>query len=351
MIVDVVRVSPLLEIERKFCLPVPGEVLVEKGAEVNPGDVIAQTQVPGKLITLDIAKGLRLSVEETTASLMREIGQMLEEGDVIAQSGKTLPRLFRAPVNGKIVDYYQGQLILATGSTKIECKAKIIGRVKEIIPEYGVVISTLGSLLQGVWGNGLSGCGVLHVAASKNSEPVVVSDLDDVENGDILACSVISEESVIKQYLEKDLSGLIVGALPPRLVQNVLELSFPVILLQSFGAALQAVDLFDLLASSQGEMVCVNACAVDYFNGKRPEVIIPKEAGEPERYLGFKKTLEVGDQVRFISGKPIYQVGKVVELFEEEQPFENGIFLPAAVVKLKTLEKVRVPQQNLWVIG
>jgi hypothetical protein len=52
-----------------------------------------------------------------------------------------------------------------------------------------------------------------------------------------------------------------------------------------------------------------------------------------------------------ISGKAIYQTGKVVELLETGQVFENGLTLPAAIVKLQSLEKIKVPQQNLLIIG
>lgn len=351
LIVDVVRISSFLEIDRKTCLPIPGEVLVEIGSEIIPGDNIAEAQVPGNVTTLDIAKGLGLSPAETNDCLMREIGENLEEGDVIAQSGKIFPRLFRAPVNGKIIDLRHGQLLLATGSTRIDLKARMIGRVKEIIPAYGVVLSVKGSLIQGIWGNGFAGCGALHVVDSTSGMPVASSDLDSVEDGGVLAGGIIIDNTVIEQCREKKLAGLILGALPPRLVQKALDLPFPVILLHKFGDTLQAMDSFELLTSRQGDLVNINACVVNYYSGERPEVIIPKDEGEPERQLGFRKKLEVGDQVRLISGKPMYQVGKVVDLIDKEQLFENGVFLPVAVVKLKSMEKIRVPQQNLFVIG
>ncbi|KUK97807.1 MAG: Uncharacterized protein XE06_0308, partial [Anaerolineaceae bacterium 46_22] len=97
MIVDVVRATSFAEIERVRKLPIPGKVLVEKGMEVNPQDVIAEAQVPGKIIMLDIAKGLGISPDETTSCLICEVGDNLEEGDIIAQYEKTLPRIFRAP--------------------------------------------------------------------------------------------------------------------------------------------------------------------------------------------------------------------------------------------------------------
>ncbi len=90
---------------------------------------------------------------------------------------------------------------------------------------------------------------------------------------------------------------------------------------------------------------------MDYFDGERPEVIIPKDEGTLTRGLGFRKQLEVGDKVRLISGKAINQVGKVVELLEEGLIFESGVVVPAAIVKLQSLEKVNVSQLNLVVVG
>jgi hypothetical protein len=300
---------------------------------------------------LDIARGLALSPEETTACLIRDVNEPLEEGDVIAQYETALPRLFRAPVEGKIINYHQGMMALATAEIKISVSANMIATVEEVLPEYGARLSSQGSLLQGMWGNRLSGSGVLKVIESSLEEPVDISGIEEVDSGQILAVGRCLEDDLLNECQKKEIGGLIVCVLSSELISKVQALPFPVIVLQGFGELIPAQDLFELLASNSGLVVSLNACQSDYFKGERPEIIIPKEEGTFERQLGFRKNLEIGDQVRLLSGKAISQVGKVVELFEEETSFNSGISAPTALVKIKSLEKIRIPQQNLLVVN
>lgn len=351
MIVDVLQTASFTEIERVRKLPFPGQVLVEKGMEVRPSDVVAEAQVPNAIMMLDIARGLALSPEETTTCLIREVDDILEEGDVIAQCEKTLPRLFRAPVDGKIISYHQGQLVLATGTSKITMTANMIGSVKEILPEYGVILSSHGSVIQGYWGNGLSGSGALKVLKGSLEGPLTISMLGDMAHDQIIAGGACLDGDVLDACLENQISGLILSALSTDLIEKVNDLPFPVIVLHGFGEHTLAQDIFEIFQSHSEARISLNACQVDYFDGERPEVIIPKDEGTLTRGLGFRKQLEVGDKVRLISGKAINQVGKVVELLEEGQIFESGVVVPAAIVKLQSLEKVNVSQLNLVVVG
>lgn len=351
MIVDVLQTASFTEIERVRKLPFPGQVLVEKGMEVCPSDVVAEAQVPNAIMMLDIARGLALSPEETKACLIREVDDILEEGDVIAQCGNTLPRLFRAPVDGKIISYHQGQMVLATGTSKITITANMIGSVKEIIPEYGVILSSRGSVIQAYWGNGLSGSGVLKVLEASLDRPITISMLGDMAQDQIIAGGACLDGDVLDACFENQISGLILSTLSTDLIEKVNKLPFPVIVLHGFGEHTLAQDIFGIFKSHSEARISLNACPVDYFDGERPEVIIPKDEGTITRELGFRKTLEVGDRVRLISGKTINQLGKVVELLEEGQIFENGVIMPAAIVKLQSLEKVKVSQLNLVVVG
>lgn len=351
MIVDVVRTASFVEITRVHKLPYPGRVLVKENQTLNPGDIIAEAGIPGKVIMLDIAKGLGLSPEETKACLIREVDENLEEGDVIAQCEKTLPRLFRAPINGKIISYHKGQMAMATSEERVVLHAKMIGSVSEVIPEYGAVISVKGSLFQGMWGNSLAGSGTLEVMGSDLETPLEASMLDDLPSGKVLAGSTCLDQDFLTACQEKEVAGLILSSLSPDLIESVLSVSFPVILLHGFGKISFADDIYESLKSINGSLVSANANQRDNLNGQCPEIIIPKDDGNLEKPLGFRKKLEVGDRVRMISGKAIYQTGKVVELLETGQVFENGLILSAAIVKLRSLEKIKVPQQNLLVIG
>jgi len=351
MIVDIIRTASFLNISRVRRLPYPGQVLVEVGMDLAPGDLIAEAQIQSQVITLDIAKGLGISPEETKTCLIHEVDETLEEGDVIAQYEKTLPRLFRAPIDGKIISYHKGKMALATKTAKIALHANMLGKVEEVIPEYGVKISAQGGLIQGMWGNGHADSGILAVVDKAFDKPLEVSLLNEISSDMVFAGGVCFDEAFLEECKAKEILGLILVAASPDLIPTLKTLPFPVILLQGFDELPLAEDIVDILQTNNGELVSVNACQRDIYKGERPEVIIPKEEGDFERTLGFRKLLEVGDRVRILSGKAIYQAGKVVEILETGQVYENGLILPTALVKLKSLEKIKVPQQNLLVIG
>ena len=347
MIVDVVRTAKYLKIARVYKLPLPGRVLVKEGMKLNPGDIIAEAEILSQVVMLDIAKGLGLSVEETKACLIREVDENLEEGDVIAQCEKTLPRLFRAPLDGKIISYHKGQMALATSTRKIAVHSKMIGKVEAIIPEYGGVISTQGTLIQGMWGNGLAGKGKINILDTSKS----LSTLENLSSGQVIVGGNLSDAEFLTKCQEKEVAGLILPSITPDLEQASKAVPFPIISIHGFGKIPFSEDILALLRSRDGSVISVNACERDRISGERPEIIIPADEGNLDKELSFRKKLEVGDRVRMLSGKAVHQTGKVVEIFNSEQPFENGLILPTALVKLQSLEKIKVPQSNLLVIG
>lgn len=347
---DVVSVASVLDIHRIRRLPFPGNILVKVGESVHPENVIAEAFVPGEILMLDVVRGLGISPSETAACLVRELGENLKQGDVIAQFEGAFPRLIRAPVEGTLMDCHQGRVVLATGVTYFRIQAGIIGVVEDLIPEYGAVLSTRGSLLQGVWGNGRVGAGVLKVIDLPFEDLLEPSNDDSIESGQLLATGKCLHADSLAYLVEIEPAGLIFGGLSPELIPIARELPMPVIVLQGFGDLPPDPDLMALLKSREGEMASVNACESNLFDGVRPEVIIPKAVGESEKELGFRVKLAVGQWVRVLSGKALGQAGEVVELLETRTEFESGLALQTAVIQLQNGETTHIPQQNLIIL-
>jgi hypothetical protein len=242
-------------------------------------------------------------------------------------------------------------MTLSTGTIKTELTANMTGTVKEIIPEYGVVLSLRGSVIQGFWGNGLAGSGILKLLDASQDKPINASMLRDLSTGLIIAGGACVDGEVLDAFLESEISGLILGSLSPVLIRKAAGLPFPVVTLHGFGEVPMAQDILEILQSHSGEKISLNACKLDHANGERPELVILHDEENETMEIGFRKKLELGDRVRLMSGKAKHQVGKVVELIEADQFFENGTFLPAALIKLPSLEKVKVPQANLVIVG
>lgn len=351
MIVDVIRVAPVLEIRRTRKLPVSGRVLVKKGEMVHPQDVIAEALIPGNVVMLDLARGLGLSPHEVKTCLVREKGEALKEGDVIAQCEGAFPRLVRAPVEGVFLECHQGRAALATGTSRIELQAGMIGEVERVIAGFGVTLSARGSLVQGLWGNGKIGEGVIEVLGSPMETPIKVSALKKLENGQVIAGGVCLHAEVLTACETAGISGLILGSLAPELVPMAAALPFPMIVLQGFGALPPDPYIFECLRDRTGDAAAINAQAVDVFRGERPEIIIPHDVGTPSPAMGFREQLKVGQQVRVMSGTAMGQSGAIIELTETNAQFESGLESSGALVQLTSGETDEMPAQNLVIVN
>jgi hypothetical protein len=350
MIVDTLKRAKLLTIRRIRRLPVPGHVLVNEGDSVHPEDVIAEAWLPGEVFILDIAKCLGIESEETGECLVRQIGETVQQDDIIAQCEGALPRLVRSPVEGKLVEYYQGKVVLATGQTVVNIRAGMIASIVEVIPELGAVLSVTGSLLQGLWGNGRVGSGILKVIEPAMERPLEISDLDSLESGLLVMAGMCSSVDVLRDLEGKKAAGLIVRTLLPELIPEVVDLHFPVLVLQGFSDLQPDPISAEILLSLDGEIACINACQRDVFTGQHPELIIPQGKGNPEEEKSFKEKLDIGQQVILLSGSDTGKIGEVTGLYDEKMQFESGLILEAAEIRLQNDELIHVPSQNLLIL-
>jgi len=351
MIVDVIRVAPVVEIHRTRQLPVPGRVLVKKGQMVHTQDVIAEALIPGNVLMLDIARGLGIPPQEVKHCLVREKGEVLKEGDVIAQCEGAFPRLVRVPVEGVFLACQQGKAALATGNSRITLHSGMIGEIESVIAGFGVHLSVRGSLLQGMWGNGKIGEGVIEVLKSPVETPIKASMMGRMQSDQVIAGGICLHAEVLKACEAAGISGLILGSLAPELVPMAMALPFPLIVLQGFGVLPVDPDIFECLRDRSGGSAAINAQAVDVFKGVRPEVIIPHDTGEPSPELGFREKLKVGQQVRVMSGTAMGQTGALIELLSTKTQFTSGLEAHGAVVQLLSGETVKTPAQNVVIVN
>src|SRR5512136_949312 len=104
MLAPVTHILALTNIRRARSLSMPGNVLVRPGQKVSAADVIAQARVPSGHILLDIRRGLGIqSISAAERCIVRQQGDKLEKGDVIAESGGLFARTIRATTDGEIV--------------------------------------------------------------------------------------------------------------------------------------------------------------------------------------------------------------------------------------------------------
>lgn len=351
MKLNVINRQSFTEIRRKRRLPFPGQVLVEMGQSVQPEDIVAEAILPGKILPLDISKGLGLDPAEVLSFLVRDAGEDLEAGDIIAESDGALPRLVRTPKSGKLLACRDGIAWIATGQVLVQIKAGLIGVVSDIFPEWGAEIITQGIFIEGVWGNNKVGAGILRELSVDSKQTIDDAEIQSLEKGQIIVAESCLQEPGLTFIASRNPAGLILGSMVPGLVRLAEGLPFPVILLQGFGEFQPDPYCFTMLADSFGEVACINAIKENIFESTRPEVFIPKESGELEKPKPFYSTPSKGQWVQILSGDSKGKIGTVVDLPSEKVVLESGLTSEVAKVNLDEEEQKVVPLCNLIVLG
>ncbi len=343
--------QPATEIRRVRMLPFPGQVLVALGQSVCPEDPVAEAELPGKIYTLDIARGLGIEPAQVLSCLVRDLGEELAQDDIIAESDGALSRLMRVPLGGTLLACHDGVAVIAAGKETVRVLAGMIGEVSDILPEMGAVITVQGGLLQGIWGNGRVGAGILCVASSALEDGLSSDDLNHLDEGQVIAAAFCSDASVLCALEAKKPAGLILGWMEPEWIDRVLALPFPVIVLEGFGKFTPDPHTFELLKNRNGDEVCVNARRREGMGVERPEVTLPKILAEAAESLPFQVNLQIGQRVRVLSGPAEGSVATVAELPEGEAAFESGLSTQAAVLRTDEGETLAVPRINLIIFA
>ena len=134
--------SALARIERR--LPYAGEVIVRQGQRVEPEEVVARAFVPGIPQIVNMARALQIAPALVERAMVREVGNKVAQGEVLARSSRIGGRVCISPVGGKIeaVDNETGYVTVSPDPTVYELQATVRGLVMDVIPNQGVRIET-----------------------------------------------------------------------------------------------------------------------------------------------------------------------------------------------------------------
>lgn len=348
MLAPVTHILPLTNIRRARTLPVPGQILVRVGQKVSASDVVAQAQVPSGHVVLDIRRGLGIAqVSLAERAIVRQPGEHLEKGDVIAESGGLLSRIVRAPADCEVISVNSGQVLLRTRTSVIDVKAGFAGTVADLIQDRGAYIETNGGLIQGVWGNGRVDNGMLIVVARQPDEVLDRQQIDVSMRGGVVLAGHCNNSDALRAGAELPLRGLILSSMTADLIHFASNLNYPIFVMEGFGKIAMNEAAFKLMVTSEKRDISVSAI----FNpaaGERPELIIPlPAAGQAAPITEYFAP----DQTVRIQGAPYSgRIGTLLQIRQGLYELPNGLKVPAADVQLDGDTRATVPLANLEVI-
>ncbi|MCX7703831.1 MAG: hypothetical protein N2234_07025 [Planctomycetota bacterium] len=347
------RVAKATRIVRHRLLPVDGEVLVKKGQKVRAEDVVARTEMPGDVESVNVVGKLGIEPQDIKRYMLKKEGDIVKKGEVIAES-KPFIKWFKttvvSPIDGVVesVSEVTGQVLVRHPPRPVQVQAYIDGVVEEVFPSQGVAVAAYGSFLQGIFGIGKECWGVLKCKAKSPSDVLDVKDLSEKDAGCVLvAGAFVSVEAILKAF-ELNVKGIVTGGLNASDIKRLLgrdigvaitgteEIPTTLVVTEGFGKMGMAQRTFSLLRERDGMRVSISGATQIRAGVIRPEVIIPLGDSVPQEVeQKEREALKVGDVVRLIREPYFGRIGAVSEL-------------PPELQKVETESKVRVLKVKLW---
>ncbi len=343
------HVLPLTVIRRARVLPWSGEVLLGTGNSVEPSDVVARAGKPRPHLILDVSSKLDVSVAEAQECCLKRPGEPVQQGEPLAvRKGLFGGRKITSPVEGVVHTIEAGRMIIQPQPEMFELRALLSGMVTSLSPGVGVTIETHGALIQGVWGSGKEGYGVIKMGVETPDAVMTGAQIEVTHHGTILVCGASLDMELLEKAQEVQARGLVVGAVPAGIREAVSQQLLPVIATEGMGHIPMSAPIFKLLQDNEGREAMMLAATPKRWRPVRPEIIIPLPVGAtPKAPPKPGIVLGPGQKVRIRRAPYWGQVGTVQSVHTEPLTVEGGIKYPGAKVTLDDGTTVFVPHVNL----
>lgn len=347
----VTHILPMAEWRCRRVLPVAGRVLVQRpGHPVKAGDPVAEADLHPRHRLIDVAQALGVPRAKAEAYIRVQEGEQLQEGDVIAERRGVFRRVVRAPVDGEVMLVSDGQVLLREAGNPFTLEAGVPGRVVEVLPGRGVEIALTSALVDGVWGNGRTGHGVLYTLLDTAGEELLPDRILPPLRGSVVLGGYCQDPEVLHRAAELPLRGLILSSLRARLIPLAEQMPFPVVVLEGFGHLPLNARAFKLLGSYNQREVALLAERPNRWEGRRPRVVIPLEMGGAPP-AGEADEVRRGQTVRLLRAPYAGQIGTVIGLRPGWTAFPNGVRARAVEVRLEDGARAVVPLNNLEILA
>jgi hypothetical protein len=344
-----------------------GEVLVKLGQAVGPDSVVARSELPGNVQTMNLAARLAVDPAQVAGTLLRPLGSFVAAGEPIA-SARTLFGLMKtqvtAPAEGTLesVSSVTGQLLLRERPIPVEVNAYVRGHVAEVLEGEGVVVESRGALVQGIFGVGGETFGRVALATAHPHEPLEPAALRPEHRGAVVVGGSHVSHATVLRARELGVAALVVGGLDDRDLRELLgrdlgvaitgqeELGLTIVLTEGFGHIAMAGRTWDLLRASVGRVASVSGATQIRAGVMRPELLIPHDAlgGTAPAPAEGAGSLEVGSAVRVIREPWFGRLGRVAELPSELRALETEALVRVLVVEFgDDGTRATVPRANV----
>ncbi len=350
-------------------LPIEGEVLVTVGQVVRADDVVARTDLPGKVYPINVANQLGVDPGRLVEAMKVKPGDAVTEGQLVAETPGILGFFkseARAPVTGTIesVSTVTGQVIYQAAPIPVEVDAYIDGRVVEVIEGEGCVVQSAATLVQGIFGLGGEVKAELALAVEAPTDILDASAITESHRHKIVIGGAYVTIEGVKRAIEVGAAGIVTGGFDYDEIKDLLgyevgvaitggeTLGLTLIVTEGFGNIQMAPATFELLTKKVGRRASINGATQIRAGVIRPEVVVTwDEDVAAERYTPPEpKGIALGDAVRGIRAPWFGRLGKVVGLPVEPIVLPTGSHARVMDVEFEDGTRASLPRANVEVI-
>ncbi len=364
------KVTPKILLKKQRILPLKGDVVVKKGDRVSADDVVARTELPGKVKPVNAANILGVLPADLPKHIIVPVGSVMNKGDIYA-TAKVFFGLFKTNLKSpadditlETVSNITGKVLLREKPMPVEVKAYVDGTVTEVYPDEGVEVTSWAAMAQGIFGIGGETNGILRMVCESPNEPLTPDKIRDEHKDCILIGGSIVTAAALEKAVEKKARAIIVGGFNDQDLRNFLgydlgvaitgseDKGITLVVTEGFGEIPMTQRTFELLKQYEGKRACCHGATQIRAGVIRPEVVLPMAESELEKGEDVKAgALEPGTPIRVIREPYFGRIGRVTELPPEPRPLESETKARVLLLKFNDEDQeVMVPRANVEIL-
>lgn len=372
------RLAEKIRIRKTRNLPLPGDVVVRKGDTVKSSDIVARTNLPGKVHSVNVVNRLAILPGDLRKYMLKKEGESVQKDELIAETRpfiKMFKSICLSPIAGNIesISDITGQVLLREPPKPVQISAYIDGKVAETVEKEGVVIETYATFIQGIFGIGGETTGELQIVADSPDDIVKPEDLNETHKDKIIVCGSIIYYDVIKKALDIGVKGIVVGGIRDNDINELLgydlgvaitgseDINITLIITEGFGQIIMAQKTFEILKHREGSMASINGATQIRAGVVRPEIIIPynKEYADKASEMMAETEpskneesggISIGDTIRIIRNPHFGKIGRVKALPSELRTIETEAKARVLEVEFPDGQTTVIPRANVEAI-
>lgn len=347
-------------------LPVPGELLVKVGDNVEFNQSVAKAYLPGEVQLVKVTSVLGLEPEDCPFVLKKKVGDHVEKDEMIAECKAffgLVKKSVSSPLTGVLesVSDETGRVLIRGAPQPIEISAYISGKVVDTIPREAAIIETNAAFLQGIFGVGGETYGEIKMAVKSPDEELKIENISAEDKGKIIVGGSIIRKEALRKALDIGVKGIVVGGIQDADLFDCIGMEIGVaitgneniklslIITEGFGKMNMSERSFNLLKEFEGYRAMMNGATQIRAGVQRPEVIIPHQLFGLKSSVDLSDGMVKGTPVRIIRKPYFGALGRVVGLPIELQKLQSESKVRVVDVEIDG-KIVTVPRANVEII-